>query len=304
MKLLWILLLLPTLVMAEAPPALPAKADYSKVPLIIQPYYVRDIYRNQISDSIPFHVTILTLRNFDNDHWEESEKYSLSQKFTKINPKGSRPLVMLGDSHPDLKGMHLSIFRDPDCLCYLVNGRVIQDEYKSLDKAAALLDSKYVYVLSDFTDVAISREKSLRNILKIPDVSFNLERVSNATELRAQLVAWNKKPRGILFINSFDLVADSGKRIRYRYIEQMVTEFNTTHLEVGIYRKNHRSALAIGIAPRDIGRIIVSKLKGTAIPIVEVSSSVNIARIKDLGLLHMAAGSFKEAFLYEPIDTR
>lgn len=300
MRRLLLFLCLPFLISADPIPPLPAE----RAPLIVQPFYMKDIYRNQIWNSVPFHVTVITFRNFDNDRWRESKPYAIKRVYEHQLSRGKRQVIMLGEIQERMEGRYLSIFRDSICACYLFDGKVIADTQLPVLRAIELLGTDRVYVITDKSDLAKRREATLRRTLIESNVKLMTYNVSSATELRAALVSLNSKPQGILFIDAYDLLSDTGKRIRYRYIEQVVTDFNKTHLEVGIYRREHRSALAVGLDPADIGKSIVSLIEGTPQPALEVKSSVNVARLNQLGLLHLAAGSFKEAFLYEPIDSR
>jgi hypothetical protein len=297
----WLIFLFLPFITAAGSARLPVKPDH---PLIIQPFYVRDVYRTQIVNTLPFPVTVMTFRNFDNDRWKESKKYALEAAYKKTQDRKSSSVIMLGEKQA-LAGRYISVFEDPDCGCFLFDGNVVADNHRPLERAIDALETKRVYILSDGSDLAERREAALRKQLRtLTKLVYKKAEVTSATELRAQIISWNNAPRGILYINAFDLRADSGKRIKYRYIESVVTDFNKQHLEVGILREQHTSALAVGIDPADIGRAIVSAIKAVPSKPIEVMSSVNVARLQQLDLLYIATGNFKEAFLYEPIESR
>lgn len=297
MKRLWLFLMLPFLLSAEPVAAPPS-------PLIVQPYYVKDIYRDQIVRGIPFHVTVFTFRNFDNNRWEESKKFAILQAYERLLSKGIRPTFLLGEKHEGITGKYISIFQEKDCDCFRLGDNVLTDTSKPIRKALKVLDSKHLYILTDESDIAKKREETLRAGTLDLGLKVHVASVNNIAELRAALVDWNGQDRGVLFINAFDLIGDSGKHARYRYIEQVVTDFNKTHLEVGVYRDSHRSALAIGIDPKAIRAAIISSVQNTPFLPIATKSSVNVARLGQLNLLDISAGSFKEAYLYEPIDSR
>lgn len=270
-------------------------------PIVIQPYYLQDIYRNQIVDNIPFHITILTFRNFSHDRYEESERYAITSMYTKINPKGNRSVVLLGDAGLNVKYLKAE-GSDKPCLCVPVRG-VLLPSIDQIKRAFDRLPTKDIYILSDTSSIATLRETQLHSLPD--DTVYHKAIVSSETELRAAVTKWNKEPKGVLFINAFDLKADSGKRISYRYIECTVTDFNITHLEVGIYRKEHCAAVAIGYDPADIATLIKEALLSTKTDIKLVSkSSVNVARLNQLNMSDLAIGSFKEANLYEQTPDR
>lgn len=296
MKRLLFLLLLPFLLSAEPVESPP--------PLIVQPYYVKDIYRDQIVREIPFHVTVFTFRNFDNNRWEESKKFAILQAYERLLSNGIRPTFLLGEKHEGITGKYISIFQEKDCGCFRLGDNVLTDTSKPIRKALEVLDSKHLYILTDESDIAKKREETLRAGTLDLGLKVHVVTVSNIAELRATLVDWNGQDRGVLFINAFDLIGDSGKHARYRYIEQVVTDFNKTHLEVGVYRDSHRSALAVGIDPKAIRAAIISSVQNTPFRPIAIKSSVNVARLGQLNLLDIAAGSFKEAYLYEQIDSR
>lgn len=273
---------------------LPATAA---TPVIVQPYYIADIYGNQITYDIPYRVTVLTLRNFDHDIFPESKRFALRSAYARLE---DRPVIMLADQQ-GLLGTYISVFRDNACMCYTLGSSTLEDDHMPLQKALNALDSNHIYILSDHSVIARRREATVRRLVK--DAEIQIRNVSHAVDIRAALVDLNKETRGVLIINAYDIGGDSGGRLRYRAIEKIITEYNTTHLEIGVYRKNHRSALAIGIDPVDIGNAITSILAGTPLPVIKVKSSVNVHRLIELRLTYLATGSFKEA-LYEPIDHR
>lgn len=297
MKRLWLFLMLPFLLSAELVANPPS-------PLIVQPYYVKDIYRDQIVREIPFHVTVFTFRNFDNNRWEESKKFAILQAYERLLSNGIGPTFLLGEKHEGITGKYISIFREKDCDCFRLGDNVLTDTSKPIRKALEVLDSKHLYILTDESDTAKKREETLRAGTLDLGLKVHVVTVSNIAELRAALVDLNGQDRGVLFINAFDLIGDSGKHARYRYIEQVVTDFNKTHLEVGVYRDSHRSALAVGIDPKAIRAAIISSVQNTPFRPIAIKSSVNVARLGQLNLLDIAAGSFKEAYLYEQIDSR
>jgi len=296
MKRLWLFLMLPFLLSAEPVESPP--------PLIVQPYYVKDIYSDQIVREIPFHVTVFTFRNFDNNRWEESKKFAILHAYERLLSNGIRPTFLLGEKHEGITGKYISIFREKDCDCFRLGDNVLTDTSKPIRKALEVLDSKHLYILTDESDTAKKREETLRAGTLDLGLKVHVVTVSNIAELRAALVDLNGQDRGVLFINAFDLIGDSGKHARYRYIEQVVTDFNKTHLEVGVYRDSHRSALAVGIDPKAIRAAIISSVQNTPFRPIAIKSSVNVARLGQLNLLDIAAGSFKEAYLYEQIDSR
>lgn len=306
MKFWWLLLLLPLFALANDEPVTPLTASkyQDHVPLIVQPYYVKDIYRNQIMDNIPFHITVVTFRNFDNDVWKESKRYAINRTYKRANPHNKRPIITLGDKQ-EFGGQFFGNFRDKDCLCYILGDITVNDDHHPIRKAVHLMEATTIYVVSDDSDLARYREEALRASMKEVGVNVVVAKIGTVTDLRATIVKWNSLSRGLLFINAFDIGADSGARVGYRYIEYVITDFNKKHLEVGVYRNQHRSALAVGLDPKDIGEAIVHTVQGTK-PTreIKVKSSVNVQRLGQLHMLHMAAGSFKEAFLYEPIDSR
>lgn len=284
---------------------LPAMAGTatSKIPLIVQPYYMGDIYGNQITYGIPYHVSILTLRNFDHDRYPESRKFAIKKAYARLT-KLKRPVIMLGDEQPEIRGTYISVFRDKVCQCYVMGNAIIDDDHKPIRKAMHIIETKDLYMISDGSDISKRREETIRLIMKELDYTVHVKQIVSAVGLRAALVSWNKETRGVLLINAYDIGSDNGARLRYRAIEKMITEFNSTHLEIGVYRKNHRSALAVGLDPVDIGKAIISVVDGTSFPEAKVKSSVNLNRLTELRLTNLAAGSFKEAFLYEPLEAR
>lgn len=296
MKRLWLFLMLPFLLSAE-PVASPP-------PLIVQPYYVKDIYSDQIVRGIPFPVTVFTFRNFDNNRWEESKKFAILHAYERLLSRGVRPTFLIGDKQEGITGQYLSVFQENDCGCFRLGDNILIDTSEPIIKALEILDSKHLYIITDVSDIAKRREETLRADTFDLGLKVHVAVVTNIAELRATLVNWNDQERGVLFINAFDLIGDSGKHARYRYIEQVVTDFNKTHLEVGVYRDAHRSALAIGIDPSVIRDAIISSVRNVPFTPIPTKSSVNVARLGQLNLLDMSAGSFKEAYLYEPIDSR
>ena len=296
MKRLLFLLLLPFLLSAEPVESPP--------PLIVQPYYVKDIYSDQIVRGIPFPVTVFTFRNFDNNRWEESKKFAILHAYERLLSRGVRPTFLIGDKQEGITGQYLSVFQENDCGCFRLGDNILIDTSEPIIKALEILDSKHLYIITDKSDIANRREETLRADTFDLGLEVHVTVVANIAELRAALVDWNDRERGVLFINAFDLIGDSGKHARYRYIEQVVTDFNKIHLEVGVYRASHRSALAVGIDPSVIRAAIISSVRNVPFTPIPTKSSVNVARLGQLNLLDMSAGSFKEAYLYEPIDSR
>jgi len=282
---------------------LSATALAESIPLIIQPYYVKDIYGSEITSHLPFKVSVLTLRNFEHDRYRDSRYYALQRVYKKADVL-NRPVFIIGDKLPDVKGSYLSIFRDKTCQCYTLGKSTVYDDHKPLRKALSILESNKIYVISDGSEIAKYREDAVQTIMREVNADVEIKHIHSAVELRALLVALNKETRGVLVINAYDIADDSGERLYYRSIESVVTNFNKLHLEIGVYRANHPSALAIGLDPADISAVIVSLLQGKAIPEAKVKSSVNVKRLSQLNLTNLAAGSFKEAFLYEPITNR
>lgn len=282
---------------------LSATALAESIPLIIQPYYVKDIYGSEITSHLPFKVSVLTLRNFEHDRYRDSRYYALQRVYKKADVL-NRPVFIIGDKLPDVKGSYLSIFRDKTCQCYTLGKSTVYDDHKPLRKALSILESNKIYIISDGSELSKFREDTIENIMREVDANVEIKRVQSVVELRALVVSLNKENRSVLVINAYDIADDSGGRMHYRSIEHVVTNFNTVHLEIGVYRTNHLSALAIGLDPADISAVISSIIQGKVIPEAKVKSSVNVNRLSQLGLTNLATGSFKEAFLYEPLKNR
>lgn len=273
-------------------------------PIIIQPYYVYDIYRNQIVANLPSHVTVLTLHR-DSFRSSQSEKYSLKAIYSRVNPTNVRPVVLLGDLG-NKTPTYFNTISGKVCECFTVKNTVTISDYLPLVKATELLNSKNIYTINDESDVSHRRlillTEKMAELDK--DIVIHNSTVSSESELRAALAGLNQKPIGLMYINAFDLKSDKGGHISYRYIECTITYFNKKHLDVGIYRRNHCAALAIGADPKDIaGRVLerlTSGLKVDEYPTTLVTkTSVNLERLKELNLLRLATSGFKEVSPYE-----
>ncbi len=278
-----------------------AKADMlenSKV-LIIQPFYVDGIYRLQILDDIDFKVSTLTLRDTSMDRYGESQRYAVRnmiERIRKINPPIR--VITLGEHIAGVNEEYYSIFAQPDCWCFDLGKEKVPITAEPIRKALSVLHSKKVYMIKDMTEIAERRRQTWTKALAESDLEPEVLEVRNEASLRKTLIDANSKEQGVLLINAFSLPGESGM-LSYRQIENMVTKFNHTHLEVGVYRNWHQAALAVGIDPDDIGK----NINGNHTPL-SVKTSINISRLHELGMMELATGHFKEAFLYEPIEDR
>lgn len=151
------------------------------------------------------------------------------------------------------------------------------------------LKNKPVYVLQGASRMEQERREALR--LQTPITQEFM--VDSDYTLRKALVSLRQLPQGFVFINVFSLKDSWGEKRSYLSIEDVVTEYKTGHVEVGVCHPGYKTALAVGPTINDVELV----LKGES----SVSVCASLERLQRLGRMELYTQSLGKFYRVKPI---
>lgn len=186
--------------------------------LVVQSHTITDLYGVTFAAEVGNDVVMLNQRARPKDVTHTLNAFVQAEKFKDV--------LVLGQPYQIDGSKRLSVVSQ-----FTLN-KVIKDK---------------VYVLQGNDDLARERLAQIQKQVSVTEVF----EVKTEHDVRKAMLQLNKKDKGFLILNAFDVRDNWNAKLPYTAIEDIVIETNKTQVEVGICYKDFRTALAIGPAPDD-----------------------------------------------------
>lgn len=260
---------------------------------LIQSRNISDTYGTAVGNILKrenphWNISTLNLRDFSLDRYSQSDLLVAQGLTDRIDSFSN--LVVLGH---ELSDLNFQEYEGYVSLPSLIGANSEGAATPSAIMAISQLVRQHVpqirpnyYLISDTSDFSQTRLREFSRIANERSVSLTTYDVSRTTELRSALLdIENSNYSGVIINNTFRIVdGDSFSVIYSDQVDEIITQINTKHVEIGTLKAGQTLAVGVGVGSETVASLIMDVIEGKEIIALPIEIGINLERISKLQL--------------------